>query len=219
MRFYLFSKIAFEIPEPITLIECYCYQNDFYSKYDVIENRTIEDVNKIGARLKHSTILECKKVLEDAGKLDIFQYNLDRLLDLNEKVREELIIELHSNIIKNLLRIKGISFSTSTKILHTIYPEIIPMIDNPLQRKYKDLINPSWNKEKCDELLIDFYNNLQIESNRKNLDIISDELKRINLTGLSKIRIFDILWWSYLKAERLNERRGIRWTSISHIII
>jgi hypothetical protein len=219
MRFYLFSKIAFEIPEPITLIECYCYQNDFYSKYDVIENRTIEDVNKIGARLKHSTILECKKVLEDAGKLDIFQYNLDRLLDLNEKVREELIIELHSNIIKNLLRIKGISFSTSTKILHTIYPEIIPMIDNPLQRKYKDLINPSWNKEKCDELLIDFYNNLQIESNRKNLDIISDELKRINLTGLSKIRIFDIIWWSYLKAERLNERRGIRWTSISHIII
>ncbi|MDD5601292.1 MAG: hypothetical protein PHC87_06050, partial [Actinomycetota bacterium] len=68
-----------------------------------------------------------------------------------------------------------------------------------------------------DELLIDFYNNLQIKSNRKNLDIISDELKRINLTGLSKIRIFDIIWWSYLKAERLNERRGINWTSISHI--
>ena len=219
MRFYLFSKIRFEVPNPITLVECYCYQNDFYSKYDVIENRTIEDVNKIGARLKHNIILESKKVLEDAGKLDIFQYNLDGLLDLNEKVREELIIELHSKIIKNLLRIKGISFSTSTKILHTIYPEIIPMIDNPLQRKYKSFINPSWNKEKCDELLIDFYNNLQIESNRKNLDIISDELKSNNLTGLSKIRIFDILWWSYLKAERLNERRGIRWTSISHILI
>ena len=219
MRFYLFSKIRFEIAEPATLIECYCYQSDFYSKYDVIENRTIEDVNKIGARLKHSTILECKKVLEYAGKLDIFQYNLDRLLDLNEKTREELITELNNKIIKNLLRIKGISFSTSTKILHTIYPEIIPMIDNPLQRKYKEIINPSWNKEKCDEILIDFYNNLQIESNRKNLDIISDELKSINLTGLSKIRIFDIIWWSYLKAERLNEEMEIKWTSISHIII
>ena len=217
MRFYLFSKITFEIPEPISLIECYCYQSDFYSKYDVIENRTIEDVNKIGARLKHSTILECKKVLEDAGQLNIFQYNLDRLLDLNEKAREEFIRELHNKIIKNFLRIKGISFSTSTKILHTIYPEIIPMIDNPLQRKYKSLINFSWNKENPDELLIDFYNNLQIESNRKNLDIISDELKSINLTGLSKIRIFDIIWWSYLKAERLNKEKGIRWTSISHI--
>lgn len=217
MRFYLFSKIRFEIPHPITLIECYCYQSDFYSKYDVIDNRTIEDVNKIGARLKHSTILECKKVIEDAGKLNIFQYNLDGLLDSNDKIREELIRELLSKIIKNLLRIKGISFSTSTKILHTIYPEIIPMIDNPLQRKYKNLINSSWNKENSDEILIDFYHNLQIESNRKNLDIIFDELKRINLTGLSKIRIFDILWWSYLKAERLNEERGINWTSISHI--
>ncbi len=128
--------------------------------------------------------------------------------------RQELITELNNKIIKNLLRIKGISFSTSTKILHTIYPEIIPMIDNPLQRKYKEIINPSWNKENSYEILIDFYNNLQIESNRKNLDIISKEIKSINLTGLSKIRIFDIIWWSYLKAERLNEERGIRWTSI-----
>ena len=219
MKFYLFSKIRFEIPEPVTLIECYCYQSDFYSKYDVIENRTIEDVNKIGARLKHSIILECKKVLEDAGQIALFQYNLDGFLNLDEKAREELITELHSKIIKNLLKIKGISFSTSTKILHTIYPEIMPMIDNPLQQKYKEIINSSWNKVNSDEILIDFYNNLQIKSNKKNLDIISDELKCIDLTGLSKIRIFDILWWSYLKAERLNERRGIRWTSISHIII
>ena len=53
MRFYLFSKIRFEIPEPIALIECYCYQNDFFSKYDVIENRTIKVVNKVGARLEY----------------------------------------------------------------------------------------------------------------------------------------------------------------------
>lgn len=99
MRFYLFSKIRFEIPEPITLIESYCYQNDFYSKYDVIENRTIEDVNKIGARLKHSIILECKKVLEDAGQLNIFQYNLDRLLNLNEKVRENILLPFNKRMI------------------------------------------------------------------------------------------------------------------------
>lgn len=74
MRFYLFSKIRFEIPNSITLVECYCYQSDFYYKYDVIENRTIEDVSRIGARLKHSIILECKKVIEDAGQLDLFQY-------------------------------------------------------------------------------------------------------------------------------------------------
>jgi hypothetical protein len=214
MKFYLFSKIRFEIPEPFTLIESYCYQSDFYSKYDVIDNRTIKDVNKIGARLKHSTILECKKVLVGAGQLYLFRYNLNGFLDLKEKAREELIKELNNKIIRNLLEIKGISFSTATKILYTIYPEIIPMIDNSLQIKYKEIINPSWNKENPGEILIDFYNNLQIESNRKNLYIISKELKSINLTGLSKIRIFDIIWWSYLKAERLKEKRRINWTSI-----
>jgi len=55
MKFLLFSKISFEIPDPIALIECYCYQNDFYTKYDLLlehRDRKIEDVNKIGARIK-----------------------------------------------------------------------------------------------------------------------------------------------------------------------
>ena len=116
--------------------------------------------------------------------------------------------------LRQLTTIKGISFSTSTKILHTIYPEIIPMIDNPLQQKYKELVNHSWDKTQAVQILIDFYNNLLIESNRKNLDVISDHIKRINLTRLSKIRIFDIIWWSYLKAEGLKESRRINWTSI-----
>jgi len=47
MKFYLFSEISFEIPEPIALIECYCYQNDFYSKYDLLEDKKIEDVIKL----------------------------------------------------------------------------------------------------------------------------------------------------------------------------
>jgi len=50
MNFYLFSTMKFEIPDPVTLIECFCCQSDFYSKCDVIENRKIEEVNKIGAR-------------------------------------------------------------------------------------------------------------------------------------------------------------------------
>ena len=52
MEFLLFSKISFDIPDPIALIECYCYQNDIYSKYDLLEDRKIEDVNKIGVRIK-----------------------------------------------------------------------------------------------------------------------------------------------------------------------
>jgi len=49
MKFFLFSKISFEIPNPVALIECYCYQNDFYTKYDLIlahRDKKIEDVSK-----------------------------------------------------------------------------------------------------------------------------------------------------------------------------
>ncbi len=145
MKFYLFSKIEFEIPNPVHLIECYCYQSDFYSKYDVVENRKIEDVNKIGARLSHDKIMECKEIVEDTNKLDIFTNSFDQLLDLDEKTRENQIKELDKKILQRFFSIKGINFSTATKILHTIYPEIMPMIDNPLQRKYKKIINPSWN--------------------------------------------------------------------------
>ncbi len=209
MKFYLFSKIEFEIPDPISLIECYCYQSDFYSKYDVIENRVIEDVNKIGARLKSKTISDCGVVIEDAEKLAIFQNTLDQFLNLERKEREKQIKELNEVVFQELFKIKGIRFSTATKILHTIYPELIPMIDNPLQRKYRKEINPSWTKANATEILIDFYENLKMDSIRKNLDEISTELTRINLKHLTKIRIFDILWWSYLKADRLKNKIGI----------
>jgi hypothetical protein len=214
MKFYLFSKIEFEVPDSISLIECYCYQSDFYSRYDVIENRRIEDVNKIGARVTSGAISKCKLVVEGTRELEIFQDTLDRFLDLDRKEREKQIKELNDVVFQELFKIDGIRFSTVTKILHTIYPEIIPMIDNPLQNKYKNKINSSWTSENTDEILIDFYQNLNIEDNRKNLTMISAEPAKMNLKLLTKIRIFDILWWSYLKAERLKNKRGIKWTSI-----
>jgi len=217
MKFYLFSKISFEIPDPIALIECYCYQNDFYAKYDLLlehRDRKIEDVNKIGARIKKEVLLECKIITERTKSVNIFEYNLEQFLSLDEKDRNEQIKELNEFVIQKLLKIKGIGLSTTTKILHTLYPKIIPMIDNPLQNKYREKINNVWTVKRADEIFIDFYKNLQIESNRKNLNHIFNEISKNNLKNLSRIRIFDILWWSYLKAEKLREEEGINWTSI-----
>lgn len=214
MKFLLFSKISFEIPNPITLIECYCYQNDFYSKYDLIKDRKIEDVNKIGARIKKEVLSKCKKITESTKSLSIFKYNLEQFLDLEEKERDEQIKELNESVIQELLKINGIGLSTATKILHTLYPKIIPMMDNPLQNKYREKINNIWTKKRADEIFIDFYKNLQIESNRKNLNHIFKEISKNNLNNLSRIRIFDILWWSFLKAEKLREEKGINWNTI-----
>ena len=87
-------------------------------------------------------------------------------------------------------------------------------MDNPLQDKYREKINNLWTKKRADEILIDFYKNLQIESNRKNLNHIFNEISKNNLKDLSRIRIFDILWWSFLKAEKLREEKGINWNTI-----
>jgi len=220
MEFLLFSKIPFEIPEPIALIECYCYQNDFYAKYDLLlehRDRKIEDVNKIGARIKKEVLSECKKITESTKSLSIFKYNLEQFLDLEEKDRDEQIKELNEFVIQELLKINGIGLSTTTKILHTLYPKIIPMIDNPLQNKYREEINNAWTENKSNEIFIDFYKNLKIECNRKNLNYISKEIFKNNIKNLTKIRIFDILWWSYLKAEKLREEDEINWTTIKFV--
>ncbi len=217
MKFFLFSKIPFEIPEPITLIECYCYQNDFYAKYDLLlehRDRKIEDVNKIGARIKKELLSECRKITESTKSLSIFKHDLDQFLSLEEKDRDEQVKELNESVIQKLLKINGIGLSKATKILHTLYPKIIPMMDNPLQNKYREKINNRWTKKRADEIFIDFYKNLQIESNRKNLNHIFNEISKNNLKNLTRIRIFDILWWSYLKAERLKEEQRINWTTI-----
>jgi len=214
MKFFLFSKISFEIPDPIALIECYCYQNDFYTKYDLLKDRKIENVNKIGARIKKEVLLECKKITERTKSVNIFKYNLEQFLSLDEKDRDEQIKELNEFVIQKLLKINGIGLSTTSKILHTLYPKIIPMMDNPLQNKYREKINNVWTEKRADEIFIDFYKNLQIESNRNNLNYISDKLLGNNIQYLSKIRIFDILWWSYLKAEKLREEKGIHWNTL-----
>ncbi|MBA7499256.1 hypothetical protein ES704_01996 [subsurface metagenome] len=220
MEFLLFSKISFEIPEPIALIECYCYQNNFYAKYDLLlehKDRKIEDVNKIGARIKKEVFLECKIITENTKSLSIFKYNLEQFLRLEEKDRDKQIKELNEFVIQKLLKIKGIALSTTTKILHTLYPKIIPMIDKPLQNKYREKINNVWTEKRADEIFIDFYNNLKKGSNRKNLNYIFKEVSKNNLKNLSRIRIFDILWWSYLKAEKLREEKGINWNTIKFI--
>ncbi len=82
MKFTLFSKIPFEVSHPIALIELYCFQNNFFSSYDLLKNRRIEDVNKIGARISSELIQQSKTVIKksNANDLALFKYDLDRFL-------------------------------------------------------------------------------------------------------------------------------------------
>lgn len=219
MKFHLFSKLSFEVFNPIALIESHCIQTNFYANYDLIpiEKRKIEHVNKIGARIPKNLLSRCRDIVEKTKNLNIFDFDLDKfLIALNDDKRKDYIKEFNEKAIRKLLEIERIGLSKATKILHTLHPDIIPMLDNPLQELYRKEINRKW-REGEPEIFIDYYDNLKEGDNWKNLTQIFEEVSE-NKLNLTKVRIFDILWWSYLKAKKLKEglekRKNIKLSSI-----
>ena len=217
MKFRLFSKLSFEVSKPIALIEGHCIQTDFYANYDIIplKDRKIDHVNKIGARIAKNLLSRCKEVTDEVMNLNIFHYGLDRFLDLNDDKKNDYIWEFNAKVVKKLLNIDGIGLSKATKILHTLHPDIIPMIDNPLQGLYHKEINREW-KEGEPEIFFDYYKNLKEGDNWQNLTKIFEKTSK-NKLGLTKVRIFDILWWSYLRVKKLKEcqfAKNVKLTSI-----
>ena len=218
MKFFLFSEISFEVSHPIALIESYCFQSDFYANYDLLNyrNRSIKNVSKIGARIERKkTLRECKDITEKTQGLAIFKYehDLDRFLRLDAETRNHHIIEFYDKVINKLLKVDGIKLPKATKVLHTLYPEIIPMIDTALKDEYKKEINGKWT-EKSAQIFVDYYNNFKKGDNLRNLTDILKQLCSNNVVGLTKVRIFDILWWSYLKSKKLRQKETINWLTI-----
>jgi len=150
--------------EPIALIEAYCFQSDFYSNFDLLKNKEVEDGNKIGARIKKKLFPVCLSVTDTTKNLRIFKYDLDRFLDLSKKTRDKHIKDLNENVIKKLMDIDGIGLSKATKILHTLYPQLIPMIDGLLQDFYTELYHKNgtkkWAEKQSDQILVAYYENL-----------------------------------------------------------
>jgi len=89
------------------------------------------------------------------------------------------------------------------------------MIDNLLQDFYMRKINPGWSKREPTEILSEYYNNLLKNPTRKNINRIFDEIQMHHVPRLTKLRTFDILWWSYLKSDRLRSTYGIKWSSVN----
>ena len=205
MRFSLFSKTEFEVSDPIALVECYCFQNDFYSAYHLLTKREVKHVNKIGARIPPRLLRKCKAIIDDTRRVGIFKYellDLDAFLNLSDEAMRRHVEELGDDAIKRLTSIRGIGLSRATKVLHTLYPHIIPMIDSLLQDEYYRVTAHHCKKGDPGPILIAYYANLKGGPNRRQLDQLHREVSERGLS-LTKVGVFDILWWSFLKAEKL----------------
>jgi hypothetical protein len=212
MKFLLFSKLPFEIVDPVGLIENYCFQTNFYANYDAIPKRKIEDVNNIGARIPIALLPQCTEIIKASNNLQIFHFNIDSFLrQSGESIDGHVRILVE--VIQRLTQLIGIQLSTATKILHTLYPNVIPIIDNSLKKKYKNDVNCQWIENDYFSILSDYYKNLRIDSNYANICQLYGLLFKSGLI-LSKIRIFDIIWWSYLKSKNPIQGKVINWSSI-----
>jgi hypothetical protein len=213
--FTLFKDRAFEVKYPEALIEAYCFQSDFYAKYDKDRPRddnSFEHVHYIGARIQKSVLDKCKNIINQYSNLRIFDsLDLDSFLKETQK-RGYLTAEL-SKLAHDLDKIPRVGFSKATKILHTRYPEIIPMIDNPLQKEYKELKKSEWKRGDWYQLFKDYYDNFLEGQTYDNLCKVHRNLLFLNLT---KIRVFDILWWSFLKSKN-RDHKGIEWRTIRQV--
>ncbi len=117
------------------MIEAYCFQSDFFAGYDLKRRRddsSYNSVGLIGARVKNDILDECKKVISNHKNLGIFGLELDSFLKKTPEEKNSLTLGL-DRLTQELDAIPGVGLSKATKILHTRYPEIIPMIDNPFK--------------------------------------------------------------------------------------
>jgi hypothetical protein len=212
MKFTLFSETEFEIAYPIALIESYCFQSDFYANYDRLIDKKVEAVNAIGARILKDTLPKCETVILNNKNVNIFKYDVDKFLSLDDKTMTNFVEELVTEIINPLMKIDGVGLSKVTKLLHTVYPGIIPIIDSMLQKAYiQTKSGKNWKASNPSEIFIAYYKNLKEPPTINSLSEIYIEVSP-NLQ-LTKIRVFDIIWWSYLKANKLREE-GVNWVTI-----
>lgn len=218
MIFTLFKDICFEVTEPETLIESYCFQSNFYSKYDFDRPNGDERYHRvrfIGARIKEDVVKKCRSRISEYGSYlsTIDERGLDWLLEKATVDERNSFISNLSELTHRLDDIPLVGLSRATNILHTRFPEVIPMVDNPLQKEYKKL-RKEWRKGDWHQMLFkDYYDNLLEKSTSDNLQELHERLSYLNLT---KVRIFDILWWSLLKSES-REYKKIEWKTIRRI--
>ena len=214
MKFLLFSKTAFEVSNPVALVECYCFQTDFYANYDYfLPNRKVEHVSSIGARIQNDVLQRCIDVTDNTKNVRIFEYGVDEFLDLDDEAISNHVREVSEVVIGKLMMIKGIGLSKATKILHTLHPHIIPMIDSMLQEEYRREIDSKWRENNPEQILFDYYKNLKEEPTRQHLANVFESVSK-NIPCLTKVRVFDIIWWSYLRAKKLRDRNNVFWSTL-----
>jgi predicted RNA binding protein with dsRBD fold (UPF0201 family) len=202
------NKNRYEVKNPIDVVRAFWLFDESFLKYDqagmvdsMWEAKTLS--RNIGVRTSDKDLDRCidsegknvnnclnkiKELIENSEIIDITEDNFPEVLDNMVKA------------IALMTQYKGISVSTSTKILHKRNPGIFPILDVArVQKTYGKIIEKyevknehKIDEDKLRELIKAIRGN--IKESRPILDHIKSNLpKEVDIT---KTRIFDILLWA-----------------------
>ncbi len=168
---------------PIAIINKYYNDNPQFILYDVPLNNFKMKVNKYRGIISKASVLGLKRI------------DSKRWVKSEKKLREE-----QYEIILTLFKKKNNIgyYATITKILHLLFPEIVPIIDKKVKKAVKQSKMYSFYhnvlKNELISIILVILND--VEKNKTRLKKICKSINNCNEVNITPLRAWDILIWS-----------------------
>lgn len=194
----------------LTRFDGYIYNKISRNDSDVVDFRDIVFVASFNAGIQKTNAWSA--LFKNKEKFIISDKRLVAKEFYQLEIRE--IVEL-SNVIRECDKIRFVSFSVATKILHMRYPKIMPILDSKVQKYINDSfqVNVVTDLEEallelqkdhrhflddryCSEFVIGLNNKLKKVAERKT------KQSGILSFKLSKIRVYDLVVWDLMASDK-----------------
>jgi len=111
--------------------------------------------------------------------------------------------EIVASVISSLATLRGFAASLATKLLHKKRPALIPILDN--QAIFGAYLNPAWPTHRSSQdsvkdlnRIISALNQIAFDLTRPENIPVWEQLQQIE-PHLTRIEIFDSIWWMYFR--------------------
>jgi hypothetical protein len=171
----------------------YCYKPQTPPDRVVLEDLAITLLMNSRAGLEAA-----RSLIEKGHSIDLSILPKKPLAQTTPQERETLAI-----VISELARLKGFAASLATKLLHKKRPALIPILDN--QAIFGAYLNPAWPTHRSSQdsvkdlnRIISALNQITFDLTRPENILIWEQLEQIE-PRLTRIEIFDSIWWMYFR--------------------
>lgn len=171
----------------------YCYKPQTPPDRVVVEDLAITLLMNSRAGLKAT-----RSLIKKGHSIDLSILPEKPLAQTTSQERETLAM-----VISKLARLEGFAASLATKLLHKKRPALIPILDN--QAIFGAYLNPAWPTRRSSRDSVKDFNRIIGALNQIAFDLtrpenipVWEQLEQIE-PHLTRIEIFDSIWWMYFR--------------------